>query len=874
MLASFDKLSRMLIQERRLGYKNNVVFGGLEKYAPNWSNEAMEEATREAERQLIEQVVQELYQYPDVSDADRPNFIHRILVRLHKSGEENAPTAAQPETPAQTVASDSAAESEPQPETPAQTVASDSAAEPEPQPEPTSDGPAEIPSAQPAPAPAPPASPDQQAVANRSRPAPASMSQRKQSMEDLASAGLDSSVTKLPGIKDAMGAKLARLGVETIGDFLSLYPRRYDDYRALKPINRLTYGEEVTIIAQVWETRKRETRNGRAIITSTLSDGTATIEATWFNQPWLVNQLRAGTQIVISGKVDEYLGRLTFQSPEWEELDKNLVHTGRIVPVYPLTKGITAKQLRNQIKRAVDYWTNRLADPLPSETRERLGFLSLPQAVRQIHFPDDWDKLEAARRRLAFDELLLIQLGVMRQRQAWQAQQGNPVQISQETVERSIQALPFQLTGAQRKSLDHIIRDLGRDVPMSRLLQGDVGSGKTVVALVAMVLAVLDGGQAAILAPTEILAEQHWRGMGKLLEPIGQTLGREFTIRLLTGSTPTAERQETLDKLAAAEIDIVVGTHAIIQSDVDIKNLRLAVVDEQHRFGVQQRAALQEKGFNPHMLVMTATPIPRTLALTLYGDLDLSIIDELPPGRQTVATRWLGPRERERAYSFINSQIEKGRQAFIICPLVEESDKTEAKSAVEEHKRLQNEIFPRLKLGLLHGRLKTDEKEAGMLAFRDGKTNILVSTSVVEVGIDIPNASVILIEGANRFGLAQLHQFRGRVGRGEHQSYCLLLADTLTPEAESRLQAVEATTDGFKLAEEDLRMRGPGEFFGTRQSGLPDLKLVKLSDTKLLELAREEARLLLEKDPALDDPQHQLLVRQLNNFWKESSSLS
>ncbi|HEX9925164.1 MAG TPA: ATP-dependent DNA helicase RecG, partial [Anaerolineae bacterium] len=592
------------------------------------------------------------------------------------------------------------------------------------------------------------------------------------------------------------------------------------------------------------------------------------------NQPWLINQLRAGTQIVISGKVDEYLGRLTFQSPEWEELDKNLVHTGRMVPVYPLTKGITAKQLRNQIKRAVDYWTNRLADPLPSETRERLGLLSLPQAVRQIHFPDDWDKLEAARRRLAFDELLLIQLGVMRQRQTWQAQQSRPVQIGEETVERLIQALPFQLTGAQRKSLDHIIRDLGRDVPMSRLLQGDVGSGKTVVALVAMVLAVLDGGQAAILAPTEILAEQHWRGMGKLLESIGQTLGHEFAIRLLTGSTPTAERQETLDKLAAGEVDILVGTHAIIQSDVDIKNLRLAVVDEQHRFGVQQRATLQEKGFNPHMLVMTATPIPRTLALTLYGDLDLSIIDELPPGRQMVATRWLGPRERERAYSFINSQIEKGRQAFIICPLVEESDKTEAKSAVEEHKRLQNEIFPRLKLGLLHGRLKTDEKEAGMLAFRDGKTNILVSTSVVEVGIDIPNASVILIEGANRFGLAQLHQFRGRVGRGEHQSYCLLLADTLTPEAESRLQAVEATTDGFKLAEEDLRMRGPGEFFGTRQSGLPDLKLVKLSDTKLLELAREEARLLLEKDPALDDPQHQLLVRQLNNFWKESSSLS
>jgi ATP-dependent DNA helicase RecG len=318
----------------------------------------------------------------------------------------------------------------------------------------------------------------------------------------------------------------------------------------------------------------------------------------------------------------------------------------------------------------------------------------------------------------------------------------------------------------------------------------------------------------------------------------------------------------------------LVGTHAIIQGDVAPKNLRLAVIDEQHRFGVQQRTAMREKGFNPHMLVMTATPIPRTLALTLYGDLDLSIIDEMPPGRQVIETRWLAPKERERAYSFIQSQIERGRQAFIICPLVEESDKTEARSAVEEHKRLQTKIFPRLELGLLHGRMKAAEKDEVMMAFRDGLTNILVSTSVVEVGIDIPNATVILIEGANRFGLAQLHQFRGRVGRGEHQSYCLLLADTLTPEAESRLQAVERTTNGFELAEEDLKLRGPGEFFGTRQSGLPDLKLVKLTDTKLLELARQEAQLIAEKDPTLERPEHRLLVRQLENFWDLESDLS
>ncbi len=321
-------------------------------------------------------------------------------------------------------------------------------------------------------------------------------------------------------------------------------------------------------------------------------------------------------------------------------------------------------------------------------------------------------------------------------------------------------------------------------------------------------------------------------------------------------------------------MDILVGTHAIIQDDVAIKNLRLAVIDEQHRFGVEQRAALREKGLNPHMLVMTATPIPRTLALTLYGDLDLSIIDEMPPGRQTIETRWLAPRERERAYSFIQTQVQQGRQAFIICPLVEESDKTEAKSAIEEHKRLQTHVFPRLKVGLLHGRLKSEEKESVMAAFRDRELDILVSTSVVEVGIDVPNATVMLVEGANRFGLAQLHQFRGRVGRGEHKSYCLLLADNATVEAEERLKVVEATTNGFELAEHDLRMRGPGEFFGTRQSGLPDLKLVKLSDTRLLEIARQEAQLIFEKDPSLEQPQHRLLLRQLESFWNSGSDLS
>jgi ATP-dependent DNA helicase RecG len=686
-----------------------------------------------------------------------------------------------------------------------------------------------------------------------------------------AGVGLEAPVTKLPGIKTGMADKLSKLGIHTIGDFLHLYPRRYDDYRSLKTINQLRYGDEVTIIGQVWESRQRDTRQKRPIVTTTISDGTAMIEATWFNQPWLTSKLTPGKQIVLSGKVDEYLGRLVMQSPEWEELDKDLIHTGRMVPVYPLTQGLTAKWLRNQVKRTVDYWASRLSDHLPHEMRQRIGLPALGEAIEQIHFPDDWEKLEAARRRLAFDELLLIQLGVLRQRQAWRAQQGQALDIPPTALEQLLAALPFALTGAQRRAIEQIVADLKQSIPMSRMLQGDVGSGKTVVALAAMVLTAHNGGQAVILAPTEVLAEQHFRGMHKLLAPIGQALGREFTLDILTGSSPTTKRREILAGLESGTLDMLVGTHAIIQGKVQFKQLQLAVVDEQHRFGVEQRAALRGKGVHPHILVMTATPIPRTLNLTLYGDLDLSIIDEMPPGRQTIQTRWLRPDERERAYSFIQSQVEKGRQAFIICPLVEESEMLETKSAVEEHKRLQKEIFPRLKLALLHGRMKSKEKEQVMAAFRDGEAQILVSTSVVEVGIDVPNATVVLIDGANRFGLAQLHQFRGRVGRGEHQSYCLLLADNAGQEAQERLKAVETIHDGFQLAERDLQLRGPGEFFGTRQSGLPDLKLVKLSDAKLLEVARQEAQLIFQTTPDLSQSP---LGRKLENFWNSRSDLS
>ena len=698
--------------------------------------------------------------------------------------------------------------------------------------------------------------------------------------------GLDSPVTVLQGVGPRQAERLAKLGIHTIRDMLYFFPRRYDDYSQLKPINRLEYGEEVTIIAQVWDAGARETRGGGVIFKATLSDGTGFIEATWFNQPYLAGRIKRGQQIVISGKVDEYLGRLCFTSPEWEPLERELLHTARLVPVYPLTAGLSARRLRRLMKRTVDYWSKRLPDHLPASVRQEAGLMDLETAIAQIHFPDDKDMLERARYRLAFDELFVLQIGLLRQRHLWRSAPGKPLPVNNATLRNFIHSLPFKLTRAQQRALRQIVADLRSNRPMNRLLQGDVGSGKTVVAAAAMALAVAAGAQAALMAPTEILAEQHYQTISRLFERIPAP---KPTVRLLTGSVTGREREEIYAGLADGSVGIVVGTHALIQESVQFKELALVVIDEQHRFGVRQRAALRQKGktkdakgktkdakggYNPHLLVMTATPIPRSLELTLWGHLDVSVIDEMPPGRKPVVTRLLLPTERERAYAFVRSQIEKGHQAFIICPLVEESEKVEAKSAVEEYKRLQKHIFPDLRLGLLHGRMKGEEKEATMARFARGELDILVATSVVEVGIDVPNATVMLIEGADRFGLAQLHQFRGRVGRGEHPSYCLLVSDSSSPEAQERLQAVEATSDGFALAQKDLELRGPGEFLGTRQSGFPDLKLANVTDLRLVEAAREAARRFFETDPELAHPDNRLLAQQVARFWKGEGEVS
>jgi ATP-dependent DNA helicase RecG len=699
---------------------------------------------------------------------------------------------------------------------------------------------------------------------------------------------LDSPITVIRGISTNLATRFGRLGVKTVRDLLYFFPHRHLDYSQRKPISQLAEGKEETIVANVWEAREVNI-GGRRSTEATVGDDTGNVRVVWFNNPYLAKKLTTNSRVVISGRVGLYKGRHVFESPEWEPLeDRELIHAGRLVPLYPLTEGLRPRQVRKLMKEVTDQWAWQVTDFLPLEIRDRQKLLELPRAISQAHFPEDESLKDKARVRLAFDELFLLQLGVLSKKRDWQeSQPANRFKIDRAVLERFLQVLPFTLTPAQQRVLRELLADLAKPRAMCRLLQGEVGSGKTVVATAALLVAAANGYQGAFMAPTEILAEQHFATVSQLLSRAGQLatkedylysysglLSRPLTVALLTGDINLARKRELQQSILEGKVDIVIGTHALIQKEVEFRRLGLAVVDEQHRFGVTQRSALRQKGFNPHVLVMTATPIPRTLALTLYGDLDLSVIDQLPPGRQTVRTRWLRPEQRDSAYGFIRRQVAQGRQAFIICPLVEESEAVQAKAATAEYERLSQQVFPDLRLGLLHGRLSAAEKDEVMRQFRARALDILVATPVVEVGIDVPNATVMLVESADRFGLSQLHQFRGRVGRGQEQSYCMLLAENPSDIGRLRLDTIEKTQDGFKLAEADLELRGPGEFFGTRQSGLPDLKMAKLSDIALLELARTEAEKLFARDPGLKKSEHSPLAKELARIWPEAGEWS
>ena len=703
---------------------------------------------------------------------------------------------------------------------------------------------------------------------------------------------LDSPITVVRGISTGIETKFARLNVRTLRDLLYFFPRRYVDYSQNRRISELVEGQEQTTIGTIWQARV-VTLGNRQGTEAIIGDETGNVRAVWFNQPYLAKAFRTNTRIVISGTVALFKGHKVFESPEWELLgDEGLIHTGRLVPVYPLTQGLYPRQVRKWTKETVDGYVWQLSDFLPPDIKARCQLLDLPTAIAQIHYPDDQTMAARARGRLSFDELLLLQLGVLAKKRDWQeSQPGNAFGIDQEVIGRFLQCLPFTLTRAQERVLHEISDDLSKPKAMSRLLQGEVGSGKTVIATLAILVAAANGYQGALMAPTEVLAEQHFTNICNYLSSVSTRaprsqpgegtvrrytgfLSRPLTIALLIGSLTSADKERLHGKIKQGKVDIVIGTHALIQKEVDFKKLGLAVIDEQHRFGVLQRSALRQKGFNPHVLVMTATPIPRTMALTLYGDLDLSVIDELPPGRQVVKTKCLEPQDREKAYTFLHRQVSNGRQAFIICPLIEESEILEAKAATTEYERLSREVFPDLRLGLLHGQMPGAEKEQVMRRFRSGELDILVSTSVVEVGIDVPRASVMIVEGAERFGLSQLHQFRGRVGRDKEQGYCLLIPEKLSPEARERLRLMETVHNGFALAEKDLELRGPGEFFGTHQSGLPDLRLAKLTDLRSLELARREATTLFQRDPDLKKADHQPLRQQLSRAWSKDAEWS
>jgi ATP-dependent DNA helicase RecG len=848
MNPALDKLTKYLRLEAERGFDNRAVMGGLDRILEPWQAEARETSLPES---VIEAVAARLRDYPQLTPHSREEVVQGLWARLRSEFPDIAmPDAgeAPPSEAAPAVEEESHEAGGPPPE--AETEATPA----------TPEGPAAGGAT-----PSPPPADEGEAADARSEP-PKRAQPRPKPRQRATGEPLDlaSPLTSVPGIGPKSARTLEKLDLRTLGDLLWYVPRRYDDYSKLKTINRLWYGEEITVMGTVEDVRLRPIRGGRKLVEAVVGDGTGSLRVTWFNQPWIAERLRPDRTVVLSGKVDQYLGHLTMNNPEWEPVERQQLHTNRIVPVYPLTSGVTEKWLRRVINSVVTRLATRVVDPLPEAIRRSAELSPLSTALTQIHFPDSWEELRRAQYRLAFDEMFLLQLAVLKQKLEWQQLRSEPLTVPDEWIDHFKHALPFELTAAQARALDDARSDLVKPRPMNRLLQGDVGSGKTIIAAAAIGIAAANDVQSAMLAPTSILADQHHKTLMDLLPRTADVPAE--SIRLLIGATPEAEKEEIRTALRRGSLKVVVGTHALLEDPIEFARLRLAVIDEQHRFGVDQRATLRAKGDNPNLMVMTATPIPRSLALTLYGDLDLTVIDEMPPDRQPVQTRVLHPIERLRAYQFIRGQLEKGHQAFVIYPLVEESDKVEAKAAVEEHQKLQDEMFAGYRVGLLHGRMRPDDKDAVMAAFRRGEYHVLVSTSVVEVGVDIPNATVMLIEGANRFGLSQLHQFRGRVGRSGFKSYCLLIPDSENEAENERLKAMESTNDGFRLAELDLEQRGPGDFLGTRQSGFAELKMASLTDVRLIDKARREAMRLFEADPGLSASDNSHLAEAVSRF--------
>jgi ATP-dependent DNA helicase RecG len=674
-------------------------------------------------------------------------------------------------------------------------------------------------------------------------------------------------VRYVKGVGPARAEILKRLEIETVEDLLYHFPRRYEDRSKFNPISKVKAGEYETVKGEILTLGGHRTGKGKSIFKARVGDETGAIYAVWFNQSYMKNWLKAGDKIILYGKVERYKD-IQITAPEFEVIKEEgdeTIHTGRIVPIYPLTEGLSNRGLRSIMKNALDKYLGEVEEALPAEIRARHNLAELREAIGNMHFPGAEALRQAAYERIVFDEFFVLQLALaLRKAKIKEAEDGVAHKVGGELSESFKALLPFKLTDAQKKAIEDTEKDMASPRPMNRLLEGDVGSGKTIVAAYALVLTVQNGHQGALMVPTEILARQHFNNLNGLLRPLG------INIVLLTNAVIDEAREEANRMVEDGTANIIVGTHALIQEGVKFRDLGLAVIDEQHKFGVDQRSSLKEKGLNPDVLFMTATPIPRTLAMTLYGDLDLSILDQMPEGRIPPKAYWVGEERRQGIYKFIAQEVSAGRQAYIVYPVIEKKkdeglparggSASGGKAATEMFAKFRDEVFPRFKVGLIHGRLDDTEKERVMSDFKAGKAQILVSTTVIEVGIDNPNVSVMLIENPERFGLSQLHQLRGRIGRGNQRSYCILLSETESEQAKKRLKALISTTSGFNIAEEDLQIRGPGEFFGIRQHGLPELRYANLvSDVKQLEAARKEAFNLVKGDPGLSGPGHSLL---------------
>ncbi|MGJ3237538.1 MAG: ATP-dependent DNA helicase RecG [Anaerolineae bacterium] len=841
MPSALETLVKILKLEREQGCENRAVMGGLAAYSVNWKRQAQAQARRPEHHILAEELADLLKDYEHVeSQLERMKQIDYMLDRIigrHPIPEKYQAMLVQIKAggdASNDQASEITVQDKPKP---IESYGYDNY-------RPVDKQERDIPEM-----------PRLARPPRRKRPQ-LSIDEARERLQTL-----EESTTQIKGVGQSTADDLAKMAIYNVDDMLRYLPRRYDDYTQLKYIRQLQPDEVVTVIGTVSHYEVRVGRNNRKDFMMVIDDGSGQMNVMFFGQHFLIRSIRKGQQLVLSGKVTIWGNRLQMSNPEWETLDSENLHTIGIVPVYRLTEGVKARTFRRLMKKTVEQFADTIPDHLPESVLERAELADIGWTFHNLHFPEGFDHLDHARRRYIFDQLITLQLAILGNRRDWQAVNSDSLTVDDGWFDEFlVQVFPYQLTGAQLRALQDIRADMAKEIPMNRLLQGDVGSGKTAVAVATIGIALHNRKQAALMAPTSILAEQHYQGISETLEKMPTDM--RPVIALLTSALTQSERNAVYRGLDDGSIDVVIGTHAIIQEGVNFHNLGVAIIDEQHRFGVEQRAALRGKGRNPHLLVMTATPIPRTLALTLYADLDLSIIDEKPPGRHPIETRMLEPVARERAFRFIEKHLEAGQQAFIIHPLVEASDKIEARSAVEAYEEL-SQVFYKYRVCLLHGRMSPTEKDQIMGEFTHHKYDVMVTTSVAEVGVDVPNANIILIEGANRFGLSQLHQFRGRVGRGEHKSFCLLIPDKLTEESEQRLKIMERTDDGFVLAEEDWKIRGAGDLLGTRQSGSHVLQLAEEMSPELVSLAQQEALTIYAEDPYLEQESHLLLAEKV-----------